>query len=167
MFPDSPPFQFVWYQEEVSAASTHGSQFSIAANKVITSGLVPEIGTNAAWGLWYDSMLKLAKWNPSNAGEPLRDFAVIAVYRRSAQQLWTVLSGLSGPGTLAAAMVLESNQLPHIEIGHMVYHIVEVDVEIPVLKAKGDPRHIGKEKPRVILQGMPYDIRNRQLSSTK
>lgn len=95
-----------------------------------------------------------------NSDEGWNDYGVVVAQRRPGGEVWCVIGGLSGPGTLAAAEALSgmSGAMPESELGRPsrpVYAVVEAAVEVDPDKTFGDNRRVVDQ--RVIVEPTEWE----------
>lgn len=146
------PFQFVWFPDPSgeTQADRIPSHFALSADDLEEGDLeLPDKDLPTAIRA-RDAQAFLAAGTvyPVRLTEPERkDYGVIVAQRREKGQVWVVVAGLSGPGTLAAAKMLGEIPavLPESSVGKVsdpVYAVIESAVRLNRDRTRGDPREL-------------------------
>jgi len=145
------PFHFVWYADpDKSKRKNRQSHFALTA-KDLTAGeltlpaadLPQAISERKAQAFLVGETIY-----PVQLDQPKRkDYGVVVAQRRERGQIWVVIAGLSGPGTYAAARLLDelTVTLPGSELGEVappVFAVVESAVRMNSSKTSGDVREV-------------------------
>jgi len=151
------PFYFVWHPHpDKSKTQSVQSQFALAASdlpdtefKLPNEDLPNLIEDRKAQAFLarhdlkvYPVYLDRGEWE---------EYGVIVAQRRERGEIWVVVGGLSGPGTYAAAKMLNEISLPVPEskpgeVSPPVYAVVEAAVKVKADKTSGDVRDVMGQK---------------------